>query len=386
MNLFDWIAVAVWVGVIVSTVILRRSVPRSRPPVLGPVPRLHDLSEAAFMAGGPGAVVDAALVSLLCDGRMVAGGPGIVQVRPGVRAADPAERAVLQAHQGAPSGWLYQIRYAAMRDPAVQETGDALADRGLIARPGGRRGRGLHGVVQAVVCGVLLMMSLPLTFVALVLQHDPGSGSDSGSFHLPFIVEVLPVLVGGIVLGLRGASRSRQRITRAGAAALREMRAHLGADQSPYVQTSLFGLHGLRDPYLRGLLLPAARDTRLAAAQARVRSGGSGGSGHSHHSGSSDTAWESGAALVPVVWCAGSDGGGSSGPGGSSCGSGGSSCGSGGSGCGSSSGSGCSSGSSCGSSGSSCGSSGSSCGGSSSSCSSGSSCGSSSGSSCSSSS
>ncbi|WP_371618505.1 TIGR04222 domain-containing membrane protein [Streptomyces sp. NBC_00454] len=370
MNLFDWIAVAVWAGVIVSTVILRRSVPRSRQPARDPAPRLLDLSEAAFMAGGPGTVVDAALVSLLCDGRMVAGGPGIVQVRPGVRATDPAERAVLQAHQSAPSGWLYQIRYAAMREPAVQETGDALADRGLIAPPGDRRGRGRHGVVQAVLCGVLLMLSLPLTFVAFVLQDGPGPGS--GSFHLPFIIEVLPVLVGGIVLGLRGAYRSRQRITRAGAAALRDMRARHRADLSPYVQTSLFGLGGLRDPYLRGLLLPAARDTRLAAAQARIRSRGSVGSGHSTRSSGSETAWGAGAEMIPVVWCAGSDGGGSSG----------SSCGSGGSGCGSSSSS-CSSGSSCGSSGSSCGSSSSSCGGSSSSSSS---CGSSSSSSCSSSS
>ncbi|WP_330299172.1 TIGR04222 domain-containing membrane protein [Streptomyces sp. NBC_00503] len=374
MSLFDWIAVAVWAGVILSTVILRRSVPRSRQPARDPAPRLLDLSEAAFMAGGPGTVVDAALVSLLCDGRMVAGGPGIVQVRPGVRATDPAERAVLQAHQSAPSGWLYQIRYAAMREPAVQETGDALADRGLIAPPGDRRGRGRHGVVQAVLCGVLLMLSLPLTFVALVLQSESGSGS----FRLPFIVEVLPVLVGGIVLGLRGAYRSRQRITRAGAAALRDMRARHRADQSPYVQTSLFGLGGLRDPYLRGLLLPAARDTRLAAAQARIRPGGSAGSGHSTRSSGSETAWGSPAEMIPVVWCAGSDGGGSSGSGGSSCGSGGSGCGS--------SSSSCSSGSSCGSSGSSCGSSSSSCGGSSSSCSSSSSCGSSSGSSCSSSS
>ncbi|MFE2289028.1 TIGR04222 domain-containing membrane protein [Streptomyces sp. NPDC059443] len=367
MNLFDWIAVAVWAGVIVSTLLLRRSVRRSRPSALGPAPRLHDLSEAAFMAGGPGAVVDAALVSLLCDGRMVAGGPGIVQVRPGVRAADPAERAVLQAHQGVPSGWLYQIRYAAMRDPAVQETGDALAARGLIAPPAGRRGQGRHGVVQAVACGVLLMLSLPLTFVALVLPSEPGS------FHLPFIVEVFPVLLGGIVLGLRGAFRSRQRITRAGAAALRDIRAHHGADRSPYVQTSLFGLRGLRDPYLRGLLVPAARETRLAAAQARTRSGGSGGAGHSSNS---ESAWGSGAEMIPVVWCAGSDGGGSSSGGGCSSGS---SCGSSGSSCGSSA-------SSCGSSGNSCGSSGSSCGGSSSSCSSSSSCGSSSGSSCSSSS
>lgn len=346
MNLFDFLAVAVWIGVITSSVSLLRGLRQSQPPSLGPAPRLHDLSEAAFMAGGPGAVVDAALVSLLCDGRMLVGGPGIVQVRPGVRAADPAQRAVLQAHQGAPSGWLYQIRYAAMRDPAVQETGDALAARGLIATPGGRHRWLRHGVVQAVVCAVGLVLSLPLSFLGFVLQQD------SGSFHVPFVVEVFPVLLGGIVLGSIGASRARQRITPAGAAALRHIRAHYRADLSPYVQTSLFGLRGLRDPYLREQLVPAARGTRLAAAESHTRSS------------SSESSWLAGAEVAAVVWCASSDGGGS-----------------GGSSCGSSGGSSCSSGSGCGSSGSSCGgggSSGSSC----SSGSSGSSCGSSSSSSC----
>ncbi|MCM1968336.1 TIGR04222 domain-containing membrane protein [Streptomyces sp. G1] len=357
MNVFDLLAVAVWIGVITSSVLLLRGLRQTRPPTLVPAPRLHDLSEAAFMAGGPGAVVDAALVSLLCDGRMLVGGPGIVQVRPGVRGGDPAQRAVLQACQGAPSGWLYQIRYAAMRDPAVQETGDALAARGLIATPGGRHRWLRHGVIQAVVCGVLLILSLPLSFVAFVLQEG------AGSVRVPFIAEVLPVLLGGIVVGTVSASRARQRITPAGAAALRAVRAHYGADQSPYVQTSLFGLRGLRDPYLREQLVPAARGTRLAAAQSRTRSGGSGSS------------WESGAEVIPVVWCAGSDGGGSDGggSGGSGCGSSGSVCGSSGSGCGGG-----------GSSGSSC--SGSSGGSSCSSGSSSSSCSSSSSSSCSSSS
>ncbi|MFD6885390.1 TIGR04222 domain-containing membrane protein [Streptomyces sp. NPDC059957] len=355
MNFFDFLAVAVWIGVIASSVVLVRGLRRSRPPTLGPSPRLHDLSEAAFMAGGPGAVVDAALVSLLCDGRMLAGGPGIVQVRPGVRGGDPAQRAVLQACQGAPSGWLYQIRYAAMRDPAVQETGDALAARGLIATPGGRHRWLRHGVVQAVVCGVVLFLSLPLSFVAFVLQEG------AGSVGVPFIAEVLPVLLGGIIVGTVGASRARQRITPAGAAALRAIRAHYGADQNPYVQTSLFGLRGLRDPYLRGQLVPAARGTRLAAAQSHGRTGGS------------DSSWGSGDEVIPVVWCAGSDGGGSGGSGGSGCGSSGSVCGSSGSSCGGGGGGG----SSC---------SGSSGGSSCSSSSSGSSCSSSSSSSCSSSS
>ncbi|MGW2438325.1 TIGR04222 domain-containing membrane protein [Streptomyces goshikiensis] len=353
MNLLAW---AVWIAVITSTVLLLRGLRRSRPAPGGPAHPPLDLSEAAFMAGGPGAVVDAALVSLLGDQRMVAGGPGIVQVRPGARAVDVAERAVLQAYANAPSGWLYQVRYAAMTDPAIQEIGDALAERGLISPPGAARRWRRWGLAQAVLCGALLPVSLVLTFVGFALE--PG-------FQLPFLVKVFPVLIGGLVVGVAAAARAKRRITPAGRTALRAMRATHLTDQTPHVQTALFGLRGLRDPYLREQLVPAARSTRLAAAQAgQRRSAGSPGSRSSWGSSSADA--------LPVVWCASVDGG----------------SGGGSSGCGGSSGSGCgSSGSGCGSSGSGCGSSGSSCGSSSSSCSSGggSSCGSSS-SSCSSSS
>ncbi|MFD6179779.1 TIGR04222 domain-containing membrane protein [Streptomyces goshikiensis] len=343
MNL---LATAVWIAVIASTVLLLRGLRRSRPAPGGPAPALHDLSEAAFMAGGPGSVVDAALVSLLGDQRMVAGGPGIVQVRPGARAVDVAERAVLQAYANAPSGWLYQVRYAAMTDPAIQEIGDGLAGRGLIRPPGSGRRWWHWGVTQAALCGALLPVSLVLTFVGFAVEADSG---------VPFLVKVFPVLIGGLVIGAVAAARAKQRITPAGRTALRAMRSTHLTDQTPHVQTALFGLRGLRDPYLREQLLPAARGTRLAAAQAgqhRSRSAGSHDSPSSWGSSSAD--------VLPVVWCAsvdGGSGGGSGGCGGSSgsgCGSSGSGCGSSGSGCGSSSSSCSSGGSSCGSSSSSC--------------------------------
>ncbi|WP_405422411.1 TIGR04222 domain-containing membrane protein [Streptomyces erythrochromogenes] len=344
------LAIAIWLAVVVSSVLLVRALRRSRPAAAAPSAALHDLSEAAFLVGGPGTVVDAALVSMLGDGRLVVGGPGIVQVRPGARAGDPAERAVLQAHAGAPSGWLYQVRYGAMCDPAVQEIGDALAARGFVAPPGSGRSRRRWGLIQAVVCGVWLVASIPLTVVSYALDRDPG---------VPFVVMVAPVLFAGIVVGLFCMARAGNRVTRAGLRALLAMRSAYVNDRTPHVQTALFGLRGLRDPFLRQQLVPAARGTRLAAAQTGARPHRP----HTHSS-SSDSSPE---LLLPVMWCATSDGGGGSGSG---CGSSGSSCGGGG-------GSGCS-----GSSGSSCGSSsGSSC-----SSSSGSSCSSSSGSSCSSSS
>lgn len=347
MNL---LALAVWLCVAASSVLLFRGLRRSRPPAAGPAAGLHDLSEAAFLSGGPGGVVDTAFVSLLGDGRLVVGGPGIVHVRPGARAGDIAERAVLRAHQGAPSGWLYQVRYAAMLDPAVQETGDALAARGLLSPPGAGRTWQRWALVQTVVCAVLIPVSLPLTFLAYVLESGPA---------VPFAVKVVPALIGGIVAARIASARARNRLTPAGTRALRELRGSYANDPNPYVQTALFGLRGLRDPFLRQQLVPAARSTRLAAAQARGRPVRHA----SHDHGSS-------ADVLPVLWCAGSDGG-SGGGGSGGCSGGGAGCAS-GSGCGSSGGGG--SGSSCGSSGSSC------------SSSSGSSCSSSSGSSCSSSS
>ncbi|MGW5847751.1 TIGR04222 domain-containing membrane protein [Streptomyces sp. NPDC055254] len=345
MNL---LALAIWIAVITCSVLLVRGLRRSRPAPVNPPPRLHDLSEAAFLTGGPGTVVDTALVSLLGDGRLLLGGPGIVHVRPGARAADPAERAVLEAHRGAPSGWLYQVRYAAMRDPAVQETGDGLAARGLIAPPRAGRAWRRRGTALAGVCALLLLLSLPLTFIGLAV--GPTS-------QIPFIAKVFPILVAGVVVGAVCAARAGRRVTPAGRRALGEIRARYVNDLNPYVRTALFGLRGLPDDPIREQLTAAARSTRLAAAQAASRTHGTG------------TPGESGGELLPLVWCAGSDGGGGGSSGGSGCGSG----------CGSGSGS---SGGGCGSSGSSCSSSSSSCGSSSSS----SSCGSSSGSSCSSSS
>ncbi|MFJ3725378.1 TIGR04222 domain-containing membrane protein [Streptomyces sp. NPDC090045] len=328
MNL---LAVAVWIAVLVSSVLLLRRGRGGRPAPAGSAARLHDLSEAAFVVGGPGTVVDAALVAMLGDGRLVVGGPGIVQVRPGARATDPAERAVLQAHAGAPSGWLYQVRYAAMCDPAVQEIGDALAARAMVSPPGSGRTRRRCGVAQTVVCTLMIPVSLVLTVVGLALD----------SAQVPFAVKVLPVLVIGIIVGVIGAVRAKSRVTGAGLRALRAMRSAYVNDRTPHVQTALFGLRGLRDPYLRQQLVPAARGTRLAAAQSGARS---------HHTDSSSSG--SADMLLPVVWCAASDGGG-----GSSCGASGGSCGGSGSGCGGGSGSSCggSSGSSCSSSsGSSC--------------------------------
>ncbi|MGW1141624.1 TIGR04222 domain-containing membrane protein, partial [Streptomyces zhihengii] len=72
------LALLVWSAVVVSSVLLlvrvsaaRRGAPRHLAPRLG-------AWEAAFLAGGPARVADAALAALHADGRIRVGAPGVV--------------------------------------------------------------------------------------------------------------------------------------------------------------------------------------------------------------------------------------------------------------------------------------------------------------------
>ncbi|MFF5971392.1 TIGR04222 domain-containing membrane protein [Streptomyces sp. NPDC012769] len=318
----------------------------------GPGGPVQDRYEAAFLNGGPARVVDTALAALHGDGRVVVGGPGIVQViRP--TAHDPVERAVFQELSAAPHGALAPLRYAVMRHPAVQEIGDGLAGRGLIMEPRVRR----SALSWSTALGILALISLPFSLILTVADL-----MESGP-RLPFIVKVLPVLVGVMVAAVLCATAAKRRVTPAGQAAVTafaQAHAHLTLQGMP---VALYGLRALPDPFLREQLATAAR-TPLPSPVRRPSS-------RPHSSHSSHPSHD--AVVLPVLWCAASAGGTGGGcGGGSSCSGGGSSCSGGGSSC-SGGGSTCSSGSS----------------GSSSSCSSSSSsssCSSSSGSSCSSSS
>ncbi|MFI6103450.1 TIGR04222 domain-containing membrane protein [Streptomyces sp. NPDC051310] len=329
------LAVLIDLGVVVSSVVLICGVAASRR--RGPGGSVRDRTEAAFLNGGPGLVVDTAITALHADGRLVVAGPGIVGV-PRPVAYDAVERAVIAEHAAAPSGSLHGLRLAVMRHPAVQEVGDGLAARGLITPAGaGRRWR-RWGVAQGIVCLLLLFASVPLTVVEMTRYG-------AADWPFPFIGKVGPVLVAGGVVALVCASSAGARLTRAGRDALAAYRWHHTRPDDPAELVAVCGLRALPDRDLWEQLTTAARRNR----------GG--------------TPVSAGAA--PVVWCAGVDPGGSGSGcgGGSSCGGGGGAgCGGGGGSCGSSGG-----GSSCASSsGSSCGSS------SSSSCGGGSSCGSSS--------
>ncbi|CAM5360260.1 TIGR04222 domain-containing membrane protein [Streptomyces atroolivaceus] len=304
---------------------------------------VHDLSEEAFLSGGPARVVDAALTRMHSDGRLAVGGPGIVAVQRD-DARDAVERAVLQELAVAPNGALHTLRETVMRHPAVQEIGDGLAARGLLVAPGESRARRAWALTLGIGCIVGFPVSIALTIGQYAL-HDGYAG-----IPFPFFLKVLPALVIGAWAGLATAAAARARLTMAGRRAADSYRlanAHV-TDPAHLVATQ--GLGALPDPELQGQLVAAARQrpTRRTPSAS-----------------SSSYSPAAAAAFVPVLWCAGvgpggggcggsTGGGGDSGTG-STCSSG-SSCGSSGSSCGSSGGSSCSSGSS-GGGGSSCGSS-----------------------------
>lgn len=282
------LALVLTLAVAVSSTLLLRGLARLQQGPGGPA---LDLSEVAFLNGGPGRVVDTALAAMHEDGRLVVGGPGIVAVQRPV-AHDPVERAVLQEQAAAPNGALHTLRAAVMRHPAVQEVGDGLAARGLLNVPGANRKWRRWGMTQGVVC----LLGFPVSFV-LTISQVVGT-DDYSDMTFPFFLMAFPALVAGTLIGLIGAGTARSRVTRAGRRTAAEFRtAHAYRTDAAHLMAT-GGPRALPDPVLRMHLVTAAR----------MRPAGP----HTPSPHSSDS---SGILLVPTVWCAGSS------PGGSGCGS-----------------------------------------------------------------
>lgn len=167
----------------------------------------QDVWEMAFLAGGPGRVVDAALAGMHEDGRLAVGGPGVVTVRQAL-ARDAVEAAVLDAITGTPGGALATLRATAMRSPAVQGVGDRLAARGLLRHPGPGRGWRRWAGVQMAACGVLF-------FVGVLVSV---AGADGAA--VPPFFATLPAVVGGLIVASLCRKAFARRITKAGSFAL----------------------------------------------------------------------------------------------------------------------------------------------------------------------
>lgn len=244
------LALLLTVLVVVSSVVLIARVvnERARRPRPAPGLALHDLYEVAFLNGGPARVVDTALSALHADGRLAVGGPGIVHAQR-AQANDPVERAVFQELAAAPNGALHVLRDAVMRHPAVQETGDGLAARGLLVSPLENRPLRRWGMIQGLVCVAALPLSVVLTFVQFAVYDSP----------FPFVVLMVPpILIGGFT-GLIVAASSSNRITKAGRQAALGFRNAYAHVVTPAHLVATLGLRALPDPVLQAQLIAAAR-------------------------------------------------------------------------------------------------------------------------------
>ncbi|MCI3933674.1 TIGR04222 domain-containing membrane protein [Streptomyces sp. AN091965] len=323
--------VAASCAAVVAGVFLTRRRPghgRAKPPHGS----LDDAYEAAFLAGGPGRVADAALAALHEDGRLLVTHPGLAGVAPGAAARHPVEAAVLATYATAPSGALHWLRAAVMRAPAVQGLGDGLAARGLMVPPGPLRPWRRRITAHLVLCAA----GVPL---GLVLPTTSSVGRSNSAFS--DLQVVLVVLLGGAV-GVLCSRVARDRATARGRVALRLHRVRTRKEERGAAHAvAARGLRGVADTELRKQLAQARRlrvghppAVPVAASPAPFGA----------------TALWTGA---PVAWCAGGtgcggpscgtanrDGEGDSRDGsGSGCGSGGSGCGTGG--CGAGCGGGC---------------------------------------------
>ncbi|MFG2648314.1 TIGR04222 domain-containing membrane protein [Streptomyces sp. NPDC048436] len=143
---FGLLVVASTAGLLVGVSRVRRAAPAQPDAQHGTV---FDPLEAAFLAGGPGRVTDAAIAALHEDGRLVVAFPGVVAIR-STEVRNPVEGAVLQAHAAAPSGALHWLRVGVMRSPAVQAIGDAPPGRAP-SRGAGVAVEAAAGVVEGAV-------------------------------------------------------------------------------------------------------------------------------------------------------------------------------------------------------------------------------------------
>lgn len=297
--------------------------------------------EAAFLSGGPARAADSLIAGLHEDGRLVVAGPGVVGIsRPAARNA--GEQAVIDAHTAAPSGALHWLRVAVMRSAPVQETGEALARRGLLVRPGRQRKWRRWAGAQIFLTFFGFMVCAVLTVVRFANSYlEPGSADTP----LPDILALLPAAAFGMVSGFVCLAVTSKQLTVAGRYALREYVASSGHLTGA---AHLVATRGLAAAH------PDLRDQLIAAARVRVPAMSPAGPHPTPYTNAST--WSAGSGTS--VWC----GSGSSGGGGGFCCSGGGGGGGGGSSCSGGGGSSCSGGG--GGGGSSCSSGGgSSCGG-----------------------
>ncbi|MFE4603417.1 TIGR04222 domain-containing membrane protein, partial [Kitasatospora indigofera] len=112
------------------------------------------LLDAAFLAGGPGRVVDTVLVRMHQEGRVIVSRSGLVTVTSNT-AYDEVEAALLVAAGDLRQRDLPGLRRAVMTSDAVQRIGDRLAAHGLMLDPALlRRARSARRLLWLVVLAI----------------------------------------------------------------------------------------------------------------------------------------------------------------------------------------------------------------------------------------
>ncbi|MFE0178388.1 TIGR04222 domain-containing membrane protein [Streptomyces sp. NPDC059002] len=300
--------------------------------------------EAAFLSGGPARAADALIAGMHEDGGLVVAGPGVVGItRPNPRNA--AEQAVVDAHTAAPNGALHWLRAGVMRSAPVQETGDALARRGLVVRPGLQHRWHRRATILTFLTLTGFMLAALLTTAQYGGVDHSGTGSESLSDGILMLV---PAGVFGLMTGLICGHITTRRLTVAGRSALYE---YVRSSRHVTGAAHLVAVHGLSAAH------PDLREQLMAAARIRGTATPATGPHPAPYQPPVTGSPSSNSNSGTPVWCGSGSGGGggscsggggscSGGGGGSACsgGGGGSACSGGGSSCSGGGGSSCSGG------------------------------------------
>ncbi|MCY0922632.1 TIGR04222 domain-containing membrane protein [Streptomyces sp. H27-G5] len=245
---------AIHVAVIVSSVLLIvRSAKLPGPsPVAGADGGVRDALEAAYLRGGPGRAVNAALAGMYEDGRLLVAGQRDDRVTVGRAAVarNAIERDVLRVSARTSRGPA--LHRAIARGTAVRELGNSLAERGLSVSP--RTLRVLTAWAGGQVVGCLLALLSVLIVPATLLGADPDAFARPGS-----LLTVLVAFV-GIVVGFQRRPTRWDRVTDAGRRAVGEFEREHPHTTSMVHLVAAYGAAGVTEEMLRRQSRSAGRD------------------------------------------------------------------------------------------------------------------------------
>ncbi|KUF16543.1 MULTISPECIES: TIGR04222 domain-containing membrane protein [Streptomyces] len=213
------------------------------------------LYEAAFLSGGPGRVVDVALLSMARRQRLLLAHTGWATVVDPV-AKDDMERSVLGAIGPAGQSRIAPVRRTAAAADAVRSLADRLVAAGLAVPDGAWTG--IAGAARQVRAAAVAVVALGVCATLLPAQGREGQTPVAVWFALPFFLTLSSLAIARFeVPTTRWASPAGQRL--------------LGTlpSRDDLTSVAVRGLRALEDPALRAALshrdpnLDGYRESRL---------------------------------------------------------------------------------------------------------------------------